>query len=140
MQISESIGFLHSIAKGVIQNKVDLYQPNKQEDVAEIKMLIIIIGKYAELLQKKYPQIFNKLQNANMHNYFSKAIGYRKALRHPFRNKSSEINKENVWRFILHTESEEVKAVMHQLLSDLSYFTSERDIEIQPALSKGKYR
>lgn len=140
LQIGESMGFLHSIAKSTIRYHMDLYQPNKQEDVAEIKMLIIIIGKYAELLQKNYPKIFNKMQNDKMHNYFTKAIHYSKALRHPLRNKQSEIKMENVWQFTVQTESDEIRAVTNRLTSDLNYFTAERAVEIKPVLSKGNPR
>ncbi len=140
LQIGESMHILHSIAKSGIKNRMDLHQPNKREDVVEVKMLIIIIGKYAELLQKSYSQIFHKLQNEKMHNYFTKAINYSKQLRHPLRNKSAEIDMENIWRFILQTESDEIQAVSRQLTTDLSRFTSERPVELQPVLSKSHKR
>lgn len=90
------------------------------------------------MLKKNYPHIVNKLQNENMRNYFTKAIHYSKNLRHPLENKSAELDWESIWKFIVQTESDEIKTVIRQLTSDLNYFTAEQSMEPQTVQRKMK--
>ncbi len=134
LQIGHAMQLLNQIAKqNHITQVVDLRQ--KADYAAEIKMLIIIIGKYAGILKERHSQSFEKIQLAltqTDNNYFEKLIKLSKNLRHPLKNINSQNDVIPIWNIFKIAVGEDGHKLAYHLVENPISYLVKRPAERAP--------
>lgn len=124
LQIGEAMHIIQSLGKGQVDFKADFMI--NSDHINMTKMLIIVIGKYAEQLSNSHNHIFQRLQQEVNIKYFNVAIEISKKLRHPLANKNPELTKEELWKLYLKTVDDNVTKIANKLIENANNYIEEK--------------